>query len=128
MMILDIIQTCSDYGLVNIFVIVKKFFLILQILVPIIAILFLAINVIKSVINPDDKKNFSRYKNWLIALVVVFMLPTIVNTVMGILGEDYSISSCWNNAEALYNSGESNYVDNDGENKKPVVTDPGKYN
>jgi len=56
------------------------------------------------------------------------MLPTIVNAVMGILGEDYSISSCWNNAEALYNSGESNYVDNNGENKKPVVTDPGKYN
>ena len=122
-MILDVINTCRDYGLVNIFMIIKKFFNILQILVPIIALVFLAANVVKSVINPEDKKNFSRYKNCVIALIMVFALPTIVNAVMGILGENYSISSCWNNAEDIYKAGESTYNDGNDGDKKDVIED-----
>ena len=57
---------------------------------------------VKSVIDPNRKNNFGMYKNWLITLIVVFAIPTLVNATMGILGEDYSISSCWNNAEDIY--------------------------
>ncbi len=128
MFILDVAATCNNYGIASLFVIMKKIFTILQILAPIIAIVALGINLTKSVLNPEDKKNFSMYKNWLIALVMVFALPTIVNAVMGILGENYSISSCWNNAEQIYKPGESKYNDgNDGEKKGPVNTDPREY-
>ena len=124
--IIDISLECSDYGLVNLFVIAKRFFTILQIIVPIIAILFLAVNVIKIVVNPDEKKNMKAFYNWLIAFVIIFFLPTIVNTTMGLLGENYSISSCWNNAEALYKGGESTYNDGNDGKKEPII-DTGKY-
>lgn len=124
--IIDISLECSDYGLVNLFVIAKRFFTILQIIVPIIAILFLAVNVIKMVVNPDEKKNMKAFYNWLIAFVIIFFLPTIVNTTMGLLGENYSISSCWNNAEALYKGGESTYNDGNDGKKEPII-DTGKY-
>lgn len=127
MMILDVVSTCSNYALANLFMIVQKAFTILQILVPIIAIVFLALNLVKSTINPDNKKNFSQYKNWLIGLVMVFFLPVIVNTVMGILGEDYSVSACWNNAEAIYNTGESTYNDGNEGDKSTIITDPNEY-
>lgn len=119
--IIDISLECSDYGLVNLFVIAKRFFTILQIIVPIIAILFLAINVIKMVMNPDEKKNMKAFYNWLIAFVIIFFLPTIVNTTMGLLGENYSISSCWNNAESLYKGGESTYNDGNDGKKEPII-------
>lgn len=124
--IIDISLECSDYGLVNLFVIAKRFFTILQIIVPIIAILFLAVNVIKMVVNPDEKKNMKAFYNWLIAFVIIFFLPTIVNTTMGLLGENYSISSCWNNAETLYKGGESTYNDGNDGKKEPII-DTGKY-
>lgn len=119
--IIDISLECSDYGLVNLFVIAKKFFTVLQIIVPIIAILFLAVNVIKMVMNPDEKKNMKAFYNWLIAFVIIFFLPTIVNTTMGLLGENYSISSCWNNAESLYKGGESTYNDGNDGKKEPII-------
>lgn len=119
--IIDISLECSDYGLVNLFVIAKRFFTVLQIIVPIIAILFLAINVIKMVMNPDEKKNMKAFYNWLIAFVIIFFLPTIVNTTMGLLGENYSISSCWNNAESLYKGGESTYNDGNDGKKEPII-------
>lgn len=119
--IIDISLECSDYGLVNLFVIAKRFFTILQIIVPIIAILFLAVNVIKMVMNPDEKKNMKAFYNWLIAFVIIFFLPTIVNTTMGLLGENYSISSCWNNAESLYKGGESTYNDGNDGKKEPII-------
>ena len=124
--IIDISLECSDYGLVNLFVFAKRFFTILQIIVPIIAILFLAVNVIKMVVNPDEKKNMKAFYNWLIAFVIIFFLPTIVNTTMGLLGENYSISSCWNNAETLYKGGDSTYNDGNDGKKEPII-DTGKY-
>lgn len=127
MMILDVVGTCNNYALAHLFVIVKNAFTILQILVPIIAIVFLALNLVKSTVNPDDKKNFSRYKNWVIALVMVFALPTIVNTVMGILGENYSVSACWNNAESLYKAGDSTYNNSNDGDKSTIITDPDDY-
>ena len=128
MFILAVTSACNDYALAHIFMIIQKAFNILQILVPIIAIVSLAVSFVKITLNPDGKKNnLNLVKNCVIALVIVFMLPTIVNAVMGLMGESYSISSCWNNAEGIYRSGESNYnSSNDGE-KKPVTTKPGSY-
>ena len=120
MFILDVASNCNNYAIVGLFVIAKRIFNIIQILAPILAIIGLGINLVKSVIDPNRKNNFGMYKNWLIALIVVFAIPTLVNATMGILGEDYSISSCWNNAEQIYKPG--NYEYNDGiEGERPGV-------
>ena len=128
MFILDVATNCNNYGIVVLFVIVKRIFTIIQILAPILAIIGLGINLVKSVIDPNRKNNFSSYKNWLIALIVVFAIPTLVNATMGILGENYSISSCWNNAEQIYKPGDSKYNDgNEGERPGVVNISPSDY-
>ena len=128
MFILDVATNCNNYAIVSLFVIAKRIFTIIQILAPILAIIGLGINLVKSVIDPNRKNNFSMYKNWLIALIVVFAIPTLVNATMGILGENYSISSCWNNAEQIYKPGDSKYNDgNEGERPGVVNISPSDY-
>ena len=128
MFILDLVSNCNNPALANLFMIARKFITILQILVPIIAIVFLAVNVVKSVKDPEDKKNFGRYKNWLLALVMVFAVPVIVDTVMNLLGENYSISACWNYAEQVQSMGQnSSYNDGNDKDKESILVDPGKY-
>ena len=84
-----------------------------MILAPIILILFGIIQFVKMVNNPDDKKNWGKVKNMLNALVMVFIIPVLVNTVMNLLGENYTISACWNNAGLSSTVGEeSSYSDN----------------
>lgn len=128
MYILDMVSTCGNPALSNLFSIAQKMITIIQILAPILAIIALGINLTKSVINPDDKKNFSMYKNWIIALVMVFAIPILVNATMGILGEDYDISACWNNAKNANTSGNSTYKPvNNNKPTGPINTSPGSY-
>ena len=128
MFILDMVGTCGNPALANLFNIAQRIITIIQILAPILAIIALGINLTKSVLNPDDKKNFSMYKNWIIALVMVFAIPILVNATMGILGEDYDISACWNNAKNANTSGNSTYkpINND-KPSGPINTSPGSY-
>ena len=128
MFILDMVSTCGNPALANLFYIAQRFITVIQIIAPILAIISLGINLTKSVMHPEDKKNFSMYKNWLIALVMVFAIPTLVNATMGMLGEDYSISACWNNASNASTRGESTYKPVN--NKKPsggINTNPDSY-
>ena len=128
MFILDMVSTCGNPALSNLFSIAQKMTTIIQILAPILAIIALGINLTKSVMNPDDKKNFSMYKNWIIALVMVFAIPTLVNVTMGILGEDYDISACWNNAKNANTSGNSTYKPvNNNKPSGPINTTPDSY-
>ena len=128
MYILDMVSTCGNPALSNLFSIAQKMITIIQILAPILAIIALGINLTKSVMNPDDKKNFSMYKNWIIALVMVFAIPTLVNATMGILGEDYDISACWNNAKNANTSGNSTYKPvNNNKPSGPINTTPDSY-
>ena len=128
MFILDMVGTCGNPALANLFNIAQRIITIIQILAPILAIVALGINLTKSVMNPDDKKNFSMYKNWIIALVMVFAIPTLVNVTMGILGEDYDISACWNNAKNANTSGNSTYKPvNNNKPSGPINTTPDSY-
>ena len=128
MFILDMVGTCGNPALANLFNIAQRIITIIQILAPILAIVALGINLTKSVMNPDDKKNFSMYKNWIIALVMVFAIPTLVNATMGILGEDHDISACWNNAKNANTSGNSTYKPvNNNKPSGPINTTPDSY-
>ena len=128
MFILDMVGTCGNPALANLFNIAQRIITIIQILAPILAIVALGINLTKSVMNPDDKKNFSMYKNWIIALVMVFAIPILVNATMGILGEDHDISACWNNAKNANTSGNSTYKPvNNNKPSGPINTTPDSY-
>lgn len=85
---------------------VHNFINILHLVGPILLILALVISFGKGVLNPEtfDKKGSKTYINSIIAAVVLFMLPYIINVSVNIIDPDgnFSITSCWKLAE--YNS------------------------
>ena len=90
--------TCSSPVLKVTLGALKKIFTIIQIAGPIILILALTMHITKLVANPDDKKTSKKIVNSIIATVLLFFIPFLVNLVMQLMGENYNVSSCWNNA------------------------------
>ena len=131
MFILDnISNACSDPGLAAILSLVKRVMNILWIIGPILAIIGAVMALTKLLSNPEEKKYKTLLKNMIIALLMLFFLPIIVNTVMGMFDDSFEISACWNQADSVNgnNNGNSNYIDPG--NKKPnsdMFTDPDDY-
>ena len=91
------ILNCQTPAIASIISILKNISNIIMIITPILAIIYITINLVKATINPEDKKIPNHFKNILLSLVIIFMIPTIINTVMYILDEKTDFSSCWKN-------------------------------
>lgn len=129
MFILDTISgMCTDPGLANILAIIKKFMNILWIVAPILAIISSVINAIKLMSNPDEKKYKGLFKNSIMALLFVLLLPVIINAVMGLFDSTFEFAACWNQAESVSNSGQgSGYIDDGKDKSGSMLTDPDEY-
>lgn len=120
MYILDVSSTCSSPGLANVLSIIKTGLNIIQIIGPIIAIIGITMNIIKLMTNPDDKKAKPALRNSIIALVVLFMTPFIVNLIMYQFDDTFDLAKCWTDAEnAKKEIDGDNYIPT---NKKPPTT------
>ena len=97
------ILDCSSPGIANLITVIKNILNLIWIIAPILAIIYLAINITKIMINPDEKKLPKNIKNTLLALIIVFLVPTIVNAFMYMLDDSTDISSCWKDATAKSN-------------------------
>ena len=124
---------CSDYGLVMIFDIVRKTFNILQILVPIILLVMTTIHMVKLVTNPEMKNGMKKIVNNVLAAVIVFFLPVIVDTIMAILptNESFQVAACWEAAQTsakVVGTLNTQYIDpNKDDRKSPILIDPSEY-
>ncbi len=121
-----VLMSCNDPGLSAILSIVKNILNIIWIIGPIIAMIALIIAITSMINNPDDKKIPNKIKNSIIALVVLFLIPAIINATMYMIGESSKISACWNSASGKINS-RSNYIDPHTGKKKGVIINPGDY-
>lgn len=126
-MILDLISTCGNKGIASLISIAKTALTIIQIAGPIIAIIGLVSILIKLMSNPENKKLKTALKNWLIALLMLFFIPVIVNVVMRLLDDSFSIAACWNYAENAKPDGNSSYISPNNENSQNVVGNPEEY-
>lgn len=102
MFLLDVISTCNDPVMASVISIIKKCFGVMQIFGPILAIVGGVIAFTKLLANPDEKKYKPLIKNIIIALVLVLLLPTLVNVVMGLFDDNFTISACWNSTFVNY--------------------------
>ena len=77
--------------------------------------------------KPDEKKEKSKIKNSIFALVLVFFIPLMVNLVIFWVDDNYQISRCIENAS--YEGGDSQYIDINGneEKKQSIIVDPSEY-
>lgn len=82
----------------------KKILRIIQIVGPIILIVTLYFDITKLVANPDDKKTTKKIINSVLATVLLFFIPFLVDLVLKLMGENYSISSCWNSSNIIFPS------------------------
>ncbi len=125
----NISSTCSDPGLAAIISIIKKVMNIVWIIGPILAMVGAIIAFTKMMSNPDDKKYKSLFKNMIIALLMLFFIPVIVNTVMAMFDDSFEVSACWNQAESINATGsqDSTYIDPNDDDKSNIYTDPDEY-
>lgn len=128
-MILDLIGTCSDPGLANVLAILKRLLELLQLFGPLIAIISLVIIFIKLIVNPNGKNYNKLIRNCLLALVVMFMVPTIVNAVMLLFDDRFELSSCWNNAEKFEIKDKAEFVEDleDSREKGELIIPPDDF-
>ena len=112
---------CSDYAIVPIIKVLRAIFTMIEVIAPILAIVAGTILLLRMMTNPDDKKLINNMKNMILSLVIVFLLPALTNLTMYILGENFSVSSCWNNAYKINTSGNGGYIEKEGKNKIKII-------
>ena len=124
---------CTDYALATVLDTVRKFFNIFQLIVPILLIIGLTIQFIKLVMNPDEKGGGKKVINRLIAAVVCFFIPVIVDVVMGMISQTatFKIADCWEHAKIaseVSRAHEAKYIDpNKDRPKNSFLIDPEAY-
>ena len=98
MKLLTIVNQCGDPVLARVLGLMKSILNLIQLVGPIVGIISIVISLIKLMSNPEEKKYKKLITNWLIEIVMLFLLPVIINLVMRLLDDSFTISSCWNYA------------------------------
>lgn len=97
------IDICESSGFLQALLILKTIFTIVCLLVPIILIFTISMDVYKLVTNPGDtKKVFPVISKRLIAALIIFFVPAIINIVLHFMGSGNDVSRCYNNANSEY--------------------------
>ena len=122
----NIIDACGSSGIANLLNITKTIVNLIQIVGPILAMVALTFCFIRLMTNPEEKKYKAALKNCLIALVVLFMVPLLINVAMSLADESFNIAKCWNNAAEVVaaEQEDSGYVDTSSKPKQEIISTP----
>ena len=124
----NIIDACGSSGIANLLNITKTIVNLIQIVGPILAMVALTFCFIRLMTNPEEKKYKAALNNSLIALVVLFMIPFLINLTMSLTDESFDLAKCWNNAEDVAKLGEdSTYVDTTDKPKQDIIVTQDDY-
>ena len=84
MQILDF-YICDTLGFLQVMNLFKILLNILRFVVPIIVIVMLVMDLVKNVINPNEKEGMKKIVMRVSAAVIVFLVPTIINLVIHLI-------------------------------------------
>ena len=121
---------CNDYGLVMILDTLRKIMHLFQIIVPIILIIMGIIGMTQLMMNPEKKGGMKSIFNKVLAAVIIFFLPVIVDAVLIMMPETFSVSACWNQAKVSAEVSRSinhEYINPYKQTKSPLLIDPDDY-
>ena len=105
MLILDLTAVCGSYAVATLLSVFKRALNLIQMIGPIVGIIALIINFTKLMITPDEKKLKNVIRNWVIAIIMLFLIPTCVNLVMRLFDDTFTVSKCWNQVDELFDNG-----------------------
>ena len=115
----------------SILFIIKNIFNIICIIVPILLIIGLGKQLIIMIKDPDNKKGFKGIINSIMATIIIFFIPTLINSLLGVIGNNttnntlYIYSSCWSNPTKLNSN--PNYIPTHNEKSKSIIPDSSDY-
>lgn len=123
----DLGTCCSDYSLVGILSVTRRVVGIIQFVVPFILIIAGTVQFTQLTVNPELKDGFRKLLNKIIAAIIIFMLPVLVDAVIGVSSNEYSVISCWKQSrtisvETLFSGG--NYMASNDDDELPAWSDP----
>ena len=123
---------CGDNGLVLIIDTVRRVMNLIQLVVPILLIVWATFEFMKLVMDPDAKNGMKKLTNKFIAAAVVFFVPIFVNATMALMSDDFNVKACWDiakNKAEISRQSSAKYInpyEKENENK-PVYSDPSGY-
>ncbi len=121
---------CNDYTLVTVLDVARKILGLIQLIVPILLIIMATYQFIMLMTNPDEKKLTKSLYNKFFAALIVFMVPILVNVVLGMLPEKFSVSACWEQAKIsaeVVRSQKNTYIPLNEKGKSPIMSNPDGY-
>lgn len=127
----DLGTCCTDPALVLTLDTFRRMFYLIQIIVPILLIIAATVEFTRSVMDPERKNAMKRVKNLFLAGAIVFLLPVVMDVVLTLLPQTFSVSACWNEAKTVaesYRKNGSQYIPiNDNEELTKIITNSNKY-
>ena len=130
-MILDIADYCTNSSIMLLVKILKNIINMIHMIVPILLMISITIKLSKMIMSNMDDKTVSKIKkniiNSLIATIVIFFIPSLVNTTMNLLdNNNISFGICWNNVDNGSFSN-STFIDPNEKEKKSFTNNPDEY-
>lgn len=113
---------CDTIGFLQVMNLAKIAINIIRFLVPILIIVFMIKDLVKNVINPNNKEGMKSITNRLIAAIIVFLVPTIIDLLINLINDatdneystNYKLSSCYVNANKSCIQNIRNYINCEG--------------
>ncbi len=121
---------CSDYALASTLSIIYNIINIIHIIVPIILLVMVTINLTQLVANPEEKKLLKKLTTKVLAAIIVFFIPTIMNVFLNMLPNNIEVYGCMQQANKLNALSKSNkviYKSIHKEKKKPIFNNSDDY-
>ena len=121
---------CTDYSLVLLLDSLRKIMNLIQIIAPIILILMGVISFTQLVMNPEKKNGVKSIVNKFLAAFFIFFMPVLVDAVLLIMPETFSVSACWNQAKVsaeVTRTINHRYISPYETVESPIIIDPSKY-
>ena len=104
---------CSNEDILSVVYLIKIVVLAIQIAVPIILIVTISLDFAKGVKDGTaPSKILMTCKTKIIAAVVIFIIPFLVNVLLRLAGDSTLFSACWNNADSADISAYNYVLDN----------------
>ena len=91
---------CSQSGVKGVFDLVRSVVDILRIIVPIALIVMTTFDIMKKVINPEDKDGQKKIMTRAIAALIVFLIPTMIRLVFKVIDWGRGVNGSYSNAES----------------------------
>lgn len=121
---------CSDYGLVTVLDSCRKILNLIQLVAPIILIIWSCVGLISLIINPEEKKLKKSLINKYLAAVLCFFIPVIIDAMLGLMPETFSVSACWKQAQVsaeIVRSLRNEYISEKDKTQSPILLNPDEY-